>query len=74
MGVFTEIGRTNINDKKNMIISKMNDGNYAIAQQLIADDGQGGTMTVFLKNPIILDRESMVRVNNLISEILDSKK
>jgi len=70
MGAFVELGKTMINTKKNMVISRMGDGKFAIAQQLVVDDEHGKPMNIFLKNSIVVDVEGLKRVRDLVGEIL----
>jgi len=70
MGAFVELGKTMINTKKNMVISRMGDGKFAIAQQLVVDDEHGKPMNIFLKNSIVVDVEGLKRVRDLVDEIL----
>lgn len=71
MGAFLEINKTKINEKKNLVISKMGDDKVAIAQQLMVDDGCGKEMQIFLKNSIVTDLEGLKRISLMIDETIN---
>lgn len=74
MGAFKEIGKTEINSKKNLVVSKMGDEKFAIAQQLIVQDEEGKDIKIFLKNSIIVDAPGLRRIATILTSIADAEE
>ncbi len=69
MGAFVEIGSIKINDRKNIVVSKMGDGKFAIAQQIVVDGDNGKPMKIFLKNSIVADTKNLKDIAKLLTKI-----
>lgn len=74
MGAFKEIGKTKINNTKNLVVSRMGDDKYAIAQQLLVKDDADKELKIFLKNSIIVDIDGLEDIGNLLVELARSEK
>lgn len=76
MGAFKELGKTSINDQKNLVISRKGDDRYAIAQQIEVDDGEnnGKPMQIFLKNSIEVDYDGLRRIYEELGKVLEAEE
>lgn len=59
---FTEIANATLSDKRQAVISRLDDGSYTIGQKLEVKDGEK-TMNVFLKGA--LHAEDLTALQNL---------
>jgi len=72
---FTELCRTPIKEKRNLIISKDTEGNIVIAQQLLVNEGRGEETAIFMKGSIEIDPalfpavvEAMTKAYNILKK------
>lgn len=69
MGRFLELAKSSLTENKNIVISKDNEGNISIAQQLVVEDN-GRIQNIFLKNAISMDVKGLKEFKNAIDEAL----
>jgi hypothetical protein len=71
MGAFVEIGRTNITNTREAVISRRGDGMYSLAQvtEVVGDDQKA--VSIFFKGAFTMDSKGLLRLKNLIDELFD---
>lgn len=70
---FTQLAKVSIGENRNLVISKREDGNLSIAQQIEAEsDGQ--KINFFVKNAIQTDEDGLENIENAIKEAKESLK
>lgn len=71
MGAFVEIGRANITNARDAVISRRGDGMYSLAQatEVIGDDQK--TVSIFFKGAFTMDGKALLRLKDLIGELFD---
>ena len=67
---FKELSKAKIKENKNLIISKVETGGFAIAQQIEFNE-DGRRIGIFLKGAIITNEEGLIDIRDAINEALE---
>ena len=70
-GPFQELATGVIGTNKYLVVSGRDDGRYSIAQQVEAETDDG-PIRIFLKNAIVVDRDGLGAVHQILAEALDN--
>lgn len=73
MGRFLELAKSPLSENKNIVISKDNENNISIAQQLVVEDN-GRIQNIFLKNAISMDVKGLEDLKDAIEKALEQIK
>ncbi len=67
---FKELGRAKIGLNKSLVVSIRSDGFFSLAQQVHAETDNDNTISVFLKNTVMVYRDGLVAMRDLLDEVV----
>lgn len=66
---FVELASGEIGKNKYLVISRRTDGKYSVAQRAVTEFDDR-SISMFIKNAIVVDQEGLETVSNIITEAL----